>query len=120
MFYWLLGGRAIGAREFQAPLPDNVAFFCATCGELWGRITSPERTLTRVVCVPCERHEPRYVADWSAIPGSMVTTYPEPYWNRAYTLENAPRSILQRELTLHLAHLDRSISYEQALEATPA
>lgn len=115
-FYWLVGERVIGTVDFADPIPDNVAFFCTTCGQLWGRITSIGDSITRVVSVPCEHHNPRYVADWSAIPGSLVTTYPEPFWNRAYRVDAAPRSVLEREFHLHLAYLDRSTRHAETHE----
>ena len=114
---FILGARIIGQTEYEASsLPRSFAYFCPTCGEVWGRIAVADLAggpgIWEVLHSPCERHHRAGVQDWSAIPGgfsdySRATASELPVQYRSRAIESFPAGILQRELNLVLSEIER-------------
>jgi hypothetical protein len=81
----------------------SVAFFCHTCGEVWGRVVV-EGATWNTASVPCKEHQPLGVFDWLSLPGSFLNqrlwAEDNPIWNRANCLDYLPESVLQYEFEL--------------------
>lgn len=79
------------------------AFFCRTCGDVWGRvIADPEDWW--VTSAPCERHLGESVIDLTRIPGSILPLLTPSIYDEALNLKNLPLSVLLREFSIHLKH----------------
>lgn len=115
---YFLEGQFLGQSEFDCPnLPHSLAYFCATCGEIWGRIhcTTPNHSAhwDTVIC-PCTRHSPASVQDWSKIPGTVTDaflTVPllSTMWH-GRALENLPPPVLKREFLLLLSYFEKELA----------
>ena len=93
--------------------PHSVAYFCATCGQVWGR-AYVEATTWTTFTVPCERHEKTGVPDWSSIPGSFIAPAggrraetSTMFWS--VCVDSLPPRLLDREFNLMLSHLDKGV-----------
>lgn len=96
-----VGNRSLGT--FPVPLfhtdrtgafpVQSVAYFCPSCGDIWGRIVIPGSTATQCRYRPCERHGDGRLTQsaWPSEPATYVT----PAW---------PRAALERELDLELSY----------------
>ena len=112
-------GKLLGQSEFQCTiLPHNLAYFCPTCGEVWGRIAITGGGYWSVEHVCCEKHTPKGVPEWSKLPGCFLTSSDSRrsmlsvmWWGRA--LEHLPTAVLQREFELTLAHYERIFNDNQ-------
>lgn len=109
---YFLGSRLLGVSSFTTPncLPHSEAFFCATCGDLWGRVLV-DGSAWSVHTIPCEKHAPTGVPDWGAVPGSFLPnrlfaeTVSVMFW--ATVLEHLPPAVLARELEIAIRHFER-------------
>lgn len=96
--------------------PESVAYFCATCGEIWARVLVEGSASARwlIEQSPCERHRATGVPDWMQTPGSLVqgrlrrSAVSVMFW--AATLESLPLPLQNREVALHLKDKERSIA----------
>ncbi len=104
---YYLGSRLLAERSFLKP-PLSFAFFCSTCGEVWGRVWTEGRPWV-VRQVPCEDHQPAGVWNWNQVPGSFldrdeaITGYP----GAALCVELVPADVLAREVEVHLNYIER-------------
>ncbi len=100
MTQYFLGTSLLAQREFLRP-PLSFAFFCSTCGEVWGRVWT-EGSPWKVHETPCERHQPAGVWDWGRIPGSFVEYVMEVGLGHAsLCLDLMPVEVLRREVIIH-------------------
>lgn len=102
--HFFLGNQYMGSSL----VPDTsraYAFFCHTCGEIWGRIVI-EGASWELEHTPCIHHKCLGVIDWGRIPGSFLNHRMEakhtPIWGQANCLDFLPESVLQYEFTLAL------------------
>lgn len=96
-----VSGRPLGTFEVPTFYVDktgafpvrSVAYFCATCGDIWGRIVVPGATSTQCRYRQCERHGDGRLSQsvWPSEPATYITSA----W---------PRPALERELNLELAY----------------
>lgn len=104
---YFLEGRYLGRADFPPqPFPwHSTAFFCMTCGEIWGRVVVDEG-YWEVIQRACRLHTPRTLLDWGGTPGSLlhgqITQAFIPVTHRANCLENLPPEVLRHELLLSL------------------
>jgi hypothetical protein len=109
---YLVAGRVIA--ESSASAPRSFAYFCSTCGEIWGRVWSQECRLWDVEDVPCVEHVPQGVSDWSRTPGSFLNRQPNsfntPRTHQIITLEHLPPAVLRRELEVHIRNYERKVA----------
>lgn len=111
---YFLGSRLLGSCRIpdKAGIAYSTAFFCRTCGNLWGRVLV-EGSDWRVVEVPCENHTPTGVPDWSTVPGSFLVNSLEAshtsrmFWGQV--IDWMPQNILQREVLLALRYFNLPI-----------
>lgn len=77
--HFFADGAYLGSRQFpafrnipgEAPsLQPHYAFFCPTCGELWGRVCFDHSTDTRVISRRCLKHGDGRLSDWHQHLGS--------------------------------------------------
>lgn len=114
--HYFLGNGVVGTSVLPTHAtgaPDSVAYFCATCGEIWARIlvegSEGEWQLSNT---PCAAHKPFGVSDWGQRPGSLVQSrmriadHGPMMW--AATLEALPLSLKNREVLLALRHVPNS------------
>lgn len=96
---------------------DSIAYFCSTCGDVWGRIVAG--SAWHIQQVPCEQHRPRGVFDWSTISGSILNGMEQKVfvgrWAWAATLDVMPKEVLLRELEVHINYIERKY-HEEASE----
>lgn len=109
MTHYFLGNTLLSSRSFLRP-PLSFAFFCSTCGEVWGRVWT-EGEPWKVEEVPCEKHHSVGVWDWGRVAGSFVagneiTTGPA---RAALCVEFLPVEVLKREVEIHLNHAERQL-----------
>lgn len=106
--------RLLDRGEVESDIaPDSLAYFCASCGKVWGRIYI-EGTTWHQRTTPCERHWKAGVADWATLPGSFLpfsiglwsVEVSKMFWGA--TLDNLPAKVLQRELRLSLLEVERN------------
>jgi hypothetical protein len=110
---FFLHGRILGQRTFDSPFPPRqLAYFCACCGEVWGRVAMSEPTNWQIEYVPCQRHQPTGVFDWHAIPGSFLSDRSLSLanlscmsWARA--IEHLPEEVLKREFEITTEWFDK-------------
>lgn len=106
--HYFLGPRHLATATFEAAFsPHSLAYFCPTCGDVWGRIMveggEPYWSLQHACC---EKHSPRGGVEWGKIPGSFLTTLPlaaNEYGGMwlARSIEHMPREVLEREVRIH-------------------
>ncbi len=105
---YFLGTQCLGESPVSC---DSVAYFCASCGEIWARCVS--RPHWQIEVVPCESHGPSCVADARALPGSLINNFiSRDYlgsfrWGTA--LESLPPDALRREFLLHLQYYEKEL-----------
>ena len=110
--YEVEGVGSFVGKPVQSNFHSNHAYFCKTCGSLWGRIKSEDPFATWMMHnVPCEQHLPIGVEDWSAFPGSLlhprVALADTQVTERARAIESLPDELLEREFKLHLGHFNK-------------
>ncbi len=101
---YFVEGRYLGQSELPpSPFPyRSFAFFCPTCGEVWGRVVAGGSW--DIIQSPCKLHQPVGVQDWGRFPGSLLwpslskTFYPITHW--AICLDFLPPPVLQYEFDL--------------------
>lgn len=113
---YFLKGRLLGMSTFRAPfVPRSLAYFCATCGDIWARVhveQAEQEPYWDVCHVPCENHKVRGVIDWASVPGSLLMGRTENTkghlavqdWARA--IEHLPPEVLRREFDVNLKWYD--------------
>jgi hypothetical protein len=88
---------------------DSIAYFCSTCGEVWGRVVGGN--VWQVRSVPCSIHTRKGVFDSSAVGGSLlhplVSKQYVGRWAWGITVEHLPPSLWRRELELYINHRER-------------
>lgn len=100
---YFVGSAYLG--EVEVPHARSHAFFCATCGEIWARIVTPEGP-TWCNCAPCASHSAALACESADFPGTLLGIFdraalaPRLDWVR--TLDYLPPDALQREFLLHL------------------
>ncbi|MDE2097538.1 MAG: hypothetical protein KGL39_09855 [Patescibacteria group bacterium] len=112
---YFIGNRFFGESTilYTWASPESTAYFCRTCGEIWARIWVRE-TPWELRQVPCEKHLPVGVADWSSTPGSIL--HPlitkdfcgSPQW--ASTIEHLPETVIRREFFIHINQLQELLA----------
>ena len=109
---YFLGSRHMGRAAIQLGprMAHQAAFFCSTCGEVWGRVAVAGECWL-VHQVPCAKHRPAGVWDWSSIPGSFVQYRFERalvstmFW--PIVLEVVPPAVLRWEFELRMQQAER-------------
>ena len=98
-------------------VPHSLAYFCTTCGEIWGRIaceTEGHSPHWSVEVCPCLHHSRSGVPDWSKIPGTITDAFlterslSKMWWGRA--LEHLPPKVLRQEFDRLMQHHTKEIS----------
>lgn len=112
MTHYFIGHDLVASRDF-AKRPINHAYFCSTCGEVWGRIFT-EGCPWKVAEVPCEKHEPVGVWDWRTVPGSLLQLGHGGTNYAVVDLELIPEPILKREFAIHLNYYERGALSEHS------
>lgn len=115
---YFLQNKLIGQTTFQCEAsPHSLAYFCPTCGEVWGRVVVDGGKYWSVQHVACEKHLPQGVPEWGKPPGCFCTDLDSRrrnlsvlWWGRA--IEHLPPELLQRELLLTIQHYERLHSVE--------
>lgn len=114
---YFITGRYMGSSTFTAPfVPRSMAYFCATCGDIWARIhveQGEQEPYWEVCHVPCDKHKVRGVIDWAAVPGSLLSSRVDNKksnlavqdWARA--IEHLPPEVLRREFDVNLKWYDQ-------------
>lgn len=108
----LLGTSAVTYDLHPANCPDSIAYFCNTCGEVWGRVfvTDGLGIVQRwqLFNAPCERHQRTGVENWSCVPGSFLLTGIESSamssMLKAAAADIIPEAVLRRELEVHFRY----------------
>lgn len=113
---YFVQGKLLGISTFSAPfVPRSLAYFCATCGEIWGRVhveQGEQEPYWDLAHCPCVNHKNRGVLDWSSIPGSLLTGRSEntkghiPVTDWARAIEHLPPEVLRREFDINLKWYD--------------
>ncbi len=107
--HYLLAGNLLAASP--APGRRSFAYFCSTCGEIWGRVWAVGVDEWDVETVACEEHRPQGVIDWSRVPGSFLSrqfrSAYSPRSHQAISVEHLPPAVLRRELELHILNVER-------------
>lgn len=110
------GSSRVPTHPHSGLLPDSVAFFCRTCGELWARALVEENPeVWQIEQVPCQLHTPSGVPDWSHVPGSITqyrtsrTQESVMFW--AVCFDALPRNLQLRDFDMHLRNRER-LSHE--------
>ena len=108
---YLISDKYIASAELRESYAvDSIAYFCPTCGDVWGRIVAG--AYWQLLTVPCEQHVPACVASWYKIPGSILIPMERKdavgRWGWGAVLEVLPAAVLQRELLIHINHVERN------------
>jgi hypothetical protein len=115
---YFLGSKFLDQSEFVSEYqPHSLAYFCPTCGEVWGRILCNGQYAPHwsVEVVPCVRHTTQCVPSWGKVPGSFCSSHAEGntkarlsvmWWGRA--LEHLPSAVFCREFEIALQHFERN------------
>lgn len=89
---------------------QSQAFFCGTCGEIWGRIVVTPSSSWLLQHTPCEKHPVLGVIDWGKIPGSFLNACAAgellPKMITANAQKYLPSQLLSREMLLLLKDYD--------------
>lgn len=117
---YFISGQFLGQSQFECDIaPHSLAMFCATCGEVWGRIscTTPHQPAHWTVdTCPCPKHERSGVPDWSKVPGTITDAFltqqglSKMWWGRA--IENLPSDVIQREFSLLLNYYSKELQHD--------
>lgn len=97
---------------FSWPVPPHspsLAYFCATCGEVWARITVELAGPWIVIHRPCAVHRPVLPIEMSYPPASL--SIPS-HWGPAGAVAGMtgwPAGLLRRELEIYLNHSEKEI-----------
>lgn len=96
----------------SAPIPDlnggshSIAYFCQSCGDVWGRIVVESAPIFDVTSRACSRHAPESVSSWGSVPGTFcqgrAADLSTMRW--AAALEYLPEPVLLREFILLYEH----------------
>lgn len=105
----------VDTAEFECDIiPHSLAYFCSTCGEIWGRIEcrgEGERDMWSVEICPCLHHSPQGVPDWSRYAGTVTDSFPttrmlsKMWWGKA--VEHLPPKVLRQEFDRLIQHLTK-------------
>lgn len=83
---------------------NSIAYFCSSCGDIWGRAHVEGANLCEIADVVCEKHKPTSPANWRATPGSfldpLLSTNYIGLGGWAKTIEVLPNEMLKREFLL--------------------
>lgn len=103
---YIINNELLGSVNLESEIaPRSHAFFCETCGEVWGRIVAGRDVLWEIHIQPCEGHTVSTPSYLSQTPGSILRDWfynfheLSPY-NKPLALELFPHGLLIRELTL--------------------
>lgn len=103
-----LGRMEIPPQRFP---PQHIAFFCPSCGEVWGRIVISEGGYWALFNVPCREHRPAGVQDWGGVPGSFTQGRLEyRYTSTMFTpmcLDLVPQEVLKNEFEVYMQRAER-------------
>ena len=99
MAHYFLGNRLLGSTarvqtwEGTRPSPC-IAYFCPTCGEVWGRLVVAPSDQWLPLCAPCKLH-----TAWSGtVPGSFLRS-----WN-PHGIDELPNELLAYEFDVAWRH----------------
>lgn len=124
---FFLKGTFLASGSFASDFrPHSLAFFCHTCGDIWGRISMhcPNdpgfHEHWAIEHSPCKQHTRTGVQDWSALPGSFLpessrlslANLSAMSWARA--IEHLPQEVLKREFELTTEWYDKLKGQEDA------
>lgn len=118
--HYFLGERLAGTTNLPDAAfgRDSIAYFCQRCGVIWARIyVEGAEEEWKVEIGPCEKHQGINAIDWSKVPGSLITLGMRkgeigiPWQARA--LDYLPRQLQNREVLLHIAHLERNLNAQE-------
>lgn len=110
---YFIGRQLLGEGQIESlASPDSLAYFCATCGDIWARVLCGP--VWHVEHAPCEKHQRTGGRDWSYTPGCLTatTSYTKQWlpigdWGRV--LEHLPPAVLRREWELTLKHYEEEL-----------
>jgi hypothetical protein len=120
---FLSKGTVLGQSEVECDIqPHSVAYFCATCGDIWGRIfVKPvdAEQYWEAITAPCIKHKRTGIADWNAVPGSFLvgtelTKGAARVTAWARVMEHLPEGVLKQEFQVHEAHYEGKLNDERA------
>lgn len=97
--HYFLGTSLLGSTEAHQTWDSlvtapSIAYFCSTCGELWGRAINEGQRCWQILVVGCTRHPM-----WSFEPGGSFLRS----WHLGH-IDELPESVLRREFALHWQH----------------
>lgn len=110
---FFLGSRLLATFQFESDAtPHSLAYFCHTCGDVWGRIMVDGGHYWHVEHIPCCKHQRTGVPDWAGkVPGSFLLEDDSRKrmlsvlkWARA--IEHLPVAVLDYELHRHIFYLE--------------
>lgn len=110
---YFLGAQLLGQSEtFSASASvHSQAFFCTTCGEIWGRLAVEQEAMSQVWEItysPCLKHKSQMALEWGHIPGSflggsfLARRVDSAIMHWAKAIDVMPVEVLRRELKLAL------------------
>lgn len=92
-FHFLLEGRPLGQTDMHPAFGLGLAFFCQTCGRVWGQVTVANPVEWWTVTRHCEAHHQPML--WWEVAGSL-------WLPERFPLERLPLEMVQREAELRL------------------
>jgi hypothetical protein len=110
--FYMAEGRLVasGVIHIHPEFSSQLAYFCTTCGKIWGQVLIPSAPSWQVFQVPCRRHKPLGVPDWGAIPGSFTQrkfhSSQVSIMDWARCLDRVPSSLVEYEFHLSLNSQD--------------
>lgn len=84
----------------------SLAYICATCGEVWARISVEPAVRWAVIHRACPRHAPAFVLEWAYPPGSLSIPAAWHFEAPVGAMRGWPAGLLRRELEIYLDYFD--------------
>lgn len=104
-------GQYLGHSDIECDFsPHSHAFFCPTCGEVWGRVIVLQSGW-QIHIVPCIKHTRSCVSDWSKVPGTITSPFLLPRdlskmeW--ALALDYLPPAVVRQEFARLLQYFSQ-------------
>jgi predicted RNA-binding Zn-ribbon protein involved in translation (DUF1610 family) len=104
---YFVGSRYFGASQVN-PKSRSLAYFCPTCGEIWGRAVVENCEEWDLYTNSCEKHENRNIYTHGQPPGCFLHAFfvnclDAVAWSPV-VLSNFPPELLRREFELTINH----------------